>query len=110
MTSNRKNPGVAFWATVVVVVALLYVASFGPACWYLSREPYDHSFRRLFERTYWPIGRAASEGPKIVERSVFRYGELGMPVGGYVHLPCEPARQGEVDDRSVLILRTRLKR
>jgi len=91
-------------------VALLYVASFGPACWYLSREPYDHSFRRLFERTYWPIGRAASEGPKIVERSVFRYGELGMPVGGYVHLPCEPARQGEVDDRSVLILRTRLKR
>jgi len=28
MTSDRKNPGVAFWATVVVVVVLVYLASF----------------------------------------------------------------------------------
>ena len=38
MTSSRKQPGVAFWATVVVVVVLLYVASFGPACWIASRS------------------------------------------------------------------------
>jgi hypothetical protein len=36
MTSHKK-PGVAFWATVVVVVVLLYVASFGPACWLNER-------------------------------------------------------------------------
>jgi len=29
----RKKPGVAFWATVVMVVVLvLYPLSFGPAC------------------------------------------------------------------------------
>jgi hypothetical protein len=35
--TSRKQPGVAFWATVVVVVLLLYVASIGPACWLTSR-------------------------------------------------------------------------
>ncbi len=34
MSHTRKKPGVAFWATVVVVVVLVaYPLSFGPACW-----------------------------------------------------------------------------
>jgi len=32
VTTDRKKPGVAFWATVVVVAALLYVGSFGLWC------------------------------------------------------------------------------
>ncbi len=36
--TSRKKPGVAFWATVVVVVVLVaYPLSFGPACWISSR-------------------------------------------------------------------------
>jgi hypothetical protein len=31
------KPGVAFWASVVVVVGLAYPISFGPACWITSR-------------------------------------------------------------------------
>ena len=30
MTSDRKKPGLAFWATVAVVVGLVYVLSMGP--------------------------------------------------------------------------------
>jgi hypothetical protein len=38
MTTSRKKPGVAFWATVVVVVVLVaYPLSFGPACWLAAR-------------------------------------------------------------------------
>jgi hypothetical protein len=38
MTSDRKKPGVAFWATVVLVVVVVgYPLSFGPACWISSR-------------------------------------------------------------------------
>ena len=37
MTSSPKKPGMAFWATVVVVVGLVYVLSIGPACWLTSR-------------------------------------------------------------------------
>jgi hypothetical protein len=34
---DRKKPGVAFWTTVVLAVPILYVASFGPVCWAVSR-------------------------------------------------------------------------
>jgi len=38
MRSNCRKPGVAFWATVVVIVALVgYPLSFIPACWVSSR-------------------------------------------------------------------------
>ena len=37
MSEQRRRPGVAFWATVVVVVGLVYVLSFGPACWISER-------------------------------------------------------------------------
>ena len=37
MTRDRKKPGVAFWASVVLIAAVLYAASFGPACWISSR-------------------------------------------------------------------------
>lgn len=36
MTPDRKKPGLAFWATMVVVVFLVYPLSFGPACWITS--------------------------------------------------------------------------
>ncbi len=36
--TDRKKPGVAFWVTVVVVELVLYVASFGPACWLSDRH------------------------------------------------------------------------
>jgi hypothetical protein len=38
MTSDRKKPGVAFWASVVLVVGLLvYPLSYGPAWWIVPR-------------------------------------------------------------------------
>jgi hypothetical protein len=40
--TSRKKPGVAFWATVVVVVIALYVASLGPACWLTDRQALPH--------------------------------------------------------------------
>src|SRR5262245_66247805 len=36
--TDRRQPGAAFWATVVVLAVLLgYPLSFGPACWITSR-------------------------------------------------------------------------
>jgi hypothetical protein len=39
--TDRKKPGVAFWATVVVVAVLAYPLSFGPACWVSGRVEAD---------------------------------------------------------------------
>ncbi len=40
--TSRKKPGVAFWATVVVVVVIVAnPVSFGPACWLTNRGYID---------------------------------------------------------------------
>ena len=56
--TDRKKPGVAFWATVGLVVVLLYVASFGPACWIISRI--KNPTAKYAEIIYWPILRIAA--------------------------------------------------
>jgi hypothetical protein len=55
--TNRKKPGVAFWATVVVVVIVAYAASVGPVYWIASRIPATNTAAggRVLYRVYWPI-------------------------------------------------------
>jgi hypothetical protein len=71
--TDSKKPGVAFWATVVVVVVLLYPISFGPACWITSRTT---SAARWLPGFYWPIlwGMAKNGG---VYRPLNGYAEFG---------------------------------
>jgi hypothetical protein len=50
MTSDRKKPGVAFWATVGLVVVLVgYPLSAGPAMWIADRE------WQPVADVYWPL-------------------------------------------------------
>ena len=75
MTSDRKKPGVAFWATVVVVVMLVgYPVSFGPACWMTKRDPM--TFNRKAPLVYWPIGWACVSGPRQVRKAFSWYAML----------------------------------
>jgi hypothetical protein len=48
--TDRKKPGVALWATVVVVVLALYVLSYGPACWW---GPRPNSLPAWARPVYW---------------------------------------------------------
>ena len=87
MTSDRKKPGVAFWAIVVVVVGLVgYPLSFGPACWWFSRPAidlacldYDEDHDGPFDlwprppRAYWPLGWLAAVGPQPISRPLCWY-------------------------------------
>ena len=57
----RKKPGMVFWATVVVVcLPLLYVASFGPACWAVGRGVLSAEYAAV---VYRPIVVATYKGP-----------------------------------------------
>jgi hypothetical protein len=54
---SRKRPSAAFWATVVVVVALVYVGSIGPAFFVCSESGRIRDDWRgaAFLRIYDPI-------------------------------------------------------
>jgi hypothetical protein len=53
MTPSRKHSSAAFWASMVVVVALVgYPLSLGPACWIASHK--THWSAPVLSRIYWP--------------------------------------------------------
>ena len=52
--TDRKKPGVAFWATVAVVVVLLYPLSTGPAAW-LRMHVLPKSTRKAMDAFYYPV-------------------------------------------------------
>ena len=84
MSEQHKKPGVAFWATVVVVVMpVLYVLSIGPACWWFARDAEFESYLpvRYAPQAYWPIGWAAKRCIPIRRL-------IGWYVG-YVYLPTD---------------------
>src|SRR5262245_11357547 len=61
MTSAPSKPGMAFWATVVVVTALIgYPLSFGPVCWFAM--PSEQEFAKL---NGYPAYRPIARPPRI---------------------------------------------
>ena len=72
--TDRKKPGVAFWATVALVVVLLYVASFGPACWITSRNSLSGDW--LFV-AYRPLVWTMENGPGLALDALAWYSLVG---------------------------------
>jgi hypothetical protein len=69
----RKKPGVAFWATVGLVTALIYVLGFGPACWICSR---GGTGVNVVNSAYQAILRLAFHGPRPIQRGTLWYAQL----------------------------------
>ena len=99
---SRNKPGVAFRATVVVVVVLVaYPLSFGPACWWLASDrPAGWASSGIATRLtggrdryarniYWPIGWLAKHGPDWCGDAVFWYatqnGDIRLPTTSTGH-------------------------
>jgi hypothetical protein len=67
MTPDRTKPGVAFWATLVVVGVLVgYPLSFGPACWLNERGFLGAASVSML---YSPVLVTAENGrlPKVID-------------------------------------------
>jgi hypothetical protein len=68
MNSHREKPGLAFWAAVVLVAALAYPLSFGPAFWVSSRCECGIRAVTIF---YRPILQLWTSGPRAVGAIVY---------------------------------------
>jgi hypothetical protein len=99
--NEGSKPGIAFWATVVIVVVLVaYPLSFGPACWWFSKPEFKPDFSKgsvytstllrdmMPPRMYWPIGRTFAYGPRPVRPLIRWYALIGAP-GDRLLLPVD---------------------
>ena len=73
---HKAKPGGWFWWTTLFAIPLLYVASFGPACWIVSRTVVGHAAFRL---AYRPLDSIAWHGPYQVRQALQWYGDLAIP-------------------------------
>jgi hypothetical protein len=78
--TSRKKPGVAFWATVVVVVALVYFLSFGPFVWLYHRHLIPDWTVTAAVYVYYPYMLASFGGGPEPFRGVLNwYANLWVP-------------------------------
>ena len=99
--TDRKKPGWAFWTTVATVaIPLLYVLSFGPACWWFSEDDPDLPPGAIVDapEIYWPIGRAYLEASRFrwggrIRRAIRRYATLRHD---WVTVPIGPGSSARV--------------
>src|SRR5436190_21616240 len=78
-----------FWIVVALSLPALYVASFGPACWWFARgyvnRPgnYEEAYTHSAPRIYWPLGWLITydriHSPSVADA-------LASPLGWYATL------------------------
>jgi hypothetical protein len=82
MSDNRKKPGWAFWAVVVVVVMLVvYPLSIGPACWISSRTSIGATAASvIYQPMMWVTSRS-----ERAEQVLSWYCRVGAAIGWQWH-------------------------
>ena len=86
MTSDRKKPGWAFWATVTLVVVLVgYPLSLGPVIWLASR---GYLPMRVWESYCWPTSAFLTH----VKLPQSLQGPVYHGVNGYIQLWLPPLK------------------
>jgi hypothetical protein len=65
MSGERKKPGVAFWATVMLAVPILYVLSSGPAVLIVDYAQ-SEQVNEWFGWVYAPLNWLYLKGPKPI--------------------------------------------
>ena len=75
--TSRKKPGVAFWATVVVVALLVaYPLSLGPVTWLDDHGMIPKGAWLAAYQIYRPLDVAAGKAPKPIRNVLFWYVSL----------------------------------
>ena len=78
--TDRKKPGIAFWATVALVVVLAYPLSFGPWCWAYSRVPPSKIVCEATSMFYSPILRVWFDNDGKICDLIEWYANLGAGI------------------------------
>src|SRR5579872_4455612 len=101
--ANRRERWAACMLVMVISPPLVYILSFGPACWWFATEGKPRGTGGGFSfdcpyapRLYWPIGRLSICGPRPVQVAIGWYATRRSDL---VMLPFEPDGSGWVGAR-----------
>jgi hypothetical protein len=89
--TDRKKPGVAFWATVAMVVVLVgYPLSWGPA-WWLSHQSWCPNWTYCaYLDVYRPLRQLRVKGPYPIHEFVSWYADFCWDGRSDSKLDCVP--------------------
>ncbi len=74
MSDPLKKAGIWPWVVAMLVgLPVLYVASFGPGCWFSQKYFVGDRMIRGASRVYWPFGWILLNGPRPIQRVVKLY-------------------------------------
>ena len=71
--TDRKKPGVAFWATVMVVVVLAYVLSIGPVEFLYFKLGEPTWLQSTANFIYTPLALTLDNCPEVIDDMFQRY-------------------------------------
>jgi hypothetical protein len=91
---NRRERWAKWMLATVVGLPVLYVASFGPVCWWFIKasSPVTFTPRNAIDsfphapHFFWPVGWLAQNGPKPLLRAIEWYATRRAPV---VYIPAD---------------------
>jgi hypothetical protein len=75
--SDRNKPLWPWIAALLIGLPMLYVASFGPACWWRAMTLPANQATTVAPRIYWPIGWLAANAPSYSRDVIFWYATRG---------------------------------
>jgi hypothetical protein len=84
MNDDRWKPVWPWISALLIGLPLLYVASFGPACWITSRTG---TGMQVVSPFYRPVIRAMFRGPGPLREPLFQYSLFGASEGACWILP-----------------------
>jgi len=80
-----------FWIVMAVILPVIYVGSFGPACWWTTLSPTGPPRPSEALLFYWPFGCVFNADCPIIREGMKWWMTLGAPPGRNIYLPTDPA-------------------
>lgn len=82
MPDRKQRPLWPLLTAAMIALPVLYIASFGPACWWIwSLSDKNPTACKWIGFTYAPCGLAAKHGPEYVKIPLCWYAGAGIPKG-----------------------------
>jgi hypothetical protein len=89
MNSERNKSLWPWIIALLIALPVVYVASFGPACWYAERcvEKTGNAPPPWLGLPYCPLGHLAVHGPAPIAVPLREYSAIFVPMNTYLYLP-----------------------